>query len=74
MGAGTVNDLTGKKVKKRMGRPPLIPGRRRSAKLNVSFLPSEAKRFEAIAAKHDKTFSTWAREILLAAVRSGHAG
>ena len=68
MPIGSVKDLSGKKVKKRMGRPPLVPGKRRSAKLNISLFAGEAKRFLALASREGKSFSTWAREVLVAAV------
>jgi hypothetical protein len=64
-----VNEFFRKKNNKRkVGRPKLKRTDRRSAKMNVSLLADEAKRLDAIASREGKTFSTWAREILLDAV------
>jgi hypothetical protein len=68
MSRTAVNELfLSKTTRRKIGRPKLKATDRRSAKMNVSLLADEAKRLDAIASREGKTFSTWAREILLTA-------
>jgi hypothetical protein len=56
-----------KKMKRRRGRPKLKASKRRSVALDVSLLPQEARRMTYLAADAGKSFSSWAREVLLSA-------
>jgi hypothetical protein len=61
-----------KKVKKRkkMGRPRIKSQDRRSVSRDVSLRVNEARKLDALAKQAGKTFSTWAREVLLEVVGS----
>ena len=63
-----VNNFFLKKSRKPMGRPKLLPKDRRSENRGISFQPHEVVQLDAMARQAGKTFSTWAREVLLAAV------
>jgi hypothetical protein len=56
--------------KKKMGRPTLAPKERKSAYLRVNLRKQEAKACEKLAKREGKTFSSWARGIILNAISS----
>jgi len=52
--------------KKKLGRPPLN-GKRMTERREIGLLPREARLLDSMARKANKSFSAWAREIMLAA-------
>jgi hypothetical protein len=58
-----------KKTKKIIGRPRIDPAATRSARRYVGLQHKEAAMFDSIAAEKGKSFSAWARGVLLANVR-----
>src|SRR5437660_807616 len=57
-----------KKVRKKMGRPKLKPEQLRDVSRQVAFRTDEARMVDAMARKSGKTFSAWARAVLLSAM------
>jgi hypothetical protein len=55
-----------KKIKK-VGRPPLRPGSHRDARRYIALRQNEMKMLDSVAAESGKSFSTWARDVLLTA-------
>lgn len=57
------------KHKRSAGRPPLDPRDRRSARREIALRPGEARLLDAAAESVGQSFSAWARDVLLAAVK-----
>ena len=54
-----------KKVRKKMGRPRTVPDSLRTARRILHLCPEEAVVVDKIVNKSGKSFSSWAREVLL---------
>jgi hypothetical protein len=69
MNDSEVNDFcVGKnKRRKKPGRPRLQPGERMTVRREISLRPREVRLMDSLAKEVGKSFSMWAREILLTA-------
>jgi len=56
------------KRRKRPGRPKVCPGERMTVRREISLRPREVRLMDSLAKEAGKSFSRWAREILLATV------
>jgi hypothetical protein len=67
MSATEVNDFSvGKnRRRKKRGRPKLQPGERMTVRREISLRPREVQLMDSLAKEAGKSFSMWAREILL---------
>jgi hypothetical protein len=68
-----VKNFLGKKLRKKMGRPRTVRDSLRTEHRRIVFCPTEAKEVDALVRQSGKSFSSWAREVILEIVRQDNA-
>ncbi len=62
--------LFNKIMKKKMGRPPIVPGQTKGVLIGARFSPDEAKRVHDAVKRAKQVKSEWVRTVLLSASKN----